>query len=63
MLRNNTLLATLRLVLPLALTVGILSARSDRGTITGSVTDQANAAVPGARITVTHVATKVCPKS
>jgi len=59
MLRNNTPWVPLRLLLPLVLTAGILLAQSDRGTITGSVTDQGNAAVPGAHITVTHVSTKV----
>ncbi len=59
MLKNHSLLASLRFLLPLALTAGMLLAQSDRGTITGSVTDQGNAAVPGAHITVTHVSTKV----
>ena len=42
-----------------ALSAGTLLAQSDRGTITGAVTDQHGAAIVGAQITVTNVSTNV----
>src|SRR5579872_6191121 len=51
--------SALRLVLLLAIAVGSLFAQSDRGTITGTVTDQAGASVPGAHVTAIHTDTKV----
>ncbi|HYW43942.1 MAG TPA: TonB-dependent receptor [Bryobacteraceae bacterium] len=46
-----------RLLLSLAFVAGVLFAQSDRGTITGTVTDQAGALIPGARVTATQIAT------
>ena len=41
----------------LALCCASLSGQSDRGTITGNVTDPSGASVAGARLTLRHVAT------
>lgn len=46
-----------RLLLSLAFVVGLLLAQDDRGTITGTVTDQAGALIPGARVTAIQIAT------
>src|SRR5687768_17107837 len=44
-------------------TMGVFAAlsfaQSDRGVITGTVTDRAHAVIPGATVTVTHVDTKL----
>jgi len=55
MSKNATLLTALCLVL--ALVPGILLAQEDRGTITGTITDQAGAIVPGAKVTAVLLST------
>jgi hypothetical protein len=48
-----------RLLISFVIAVAALFAQGDRGTITGSVTDQAGGAIPGARVTVTNTSTGV----
>jgi hypothetical protein len=47
-------MSTVRLALALTLAAVILSAQSERGNVTGIITDPGGAAIPGAKITVTH---------
>src|SRR5580698_9735012 len=58
--RAVTLFVGLWLVLG---SVGLLRAQSDRGTITGTVTDQTGAVIVGASVTATNVATGVSVKA
>src|SRR5580658_5210266 len=54
---NNRIPVSLRLLLSIGLVAGFLIAQEDRGIITGTVTDQAGALIPGARVTATQVDT------
>src|SRR5882724_5658674 len=54
-MKTATPISTLLLVA----TAATLLAQSDRGTITGTVTDKAGAAVPSAHVTATHISTKI----
>src|SRR5262245_7658364 len=53
-LLSLSLLAIATLISPVSATL----AQVEQGTITGAVTDQAGAAIPGAQATVTHVQTR-----
>ncbi len=50
---------SVRCILFLVLLPMLLFAQSDRGTITGTVTDPGGAVVPGAQVTATHLGTNV----
>jgi hypothetical protein len=56
---NVQIVWSLRLLPYFVIAAGELFAQSDRGTITGTVTDQAGAAVPAAHVMVTHTSTQV----
>src|SRR5947207_10582744 len=54
---QGDLVKTRSCFLLLSLSAASLLAQNDRGTVTGSVTDQGSAAIAGAAITATHIDT------
>lgn len=58
-LRNSVLLNGLFLLVLMFISCGIVFAQSDRGSITGSVTDPSGGAVPNVAVTATNEATGV----
>ncbi len=60
--RRRALIFVTGLFLTLGVSVPRLNAQSDRGTITGTVTDSSGAVIVGAGVTATHVATNTSSK-